>query len=74
MSHGAPDYLEIKFFLEAARDKGTLPLDIYDSVVMCAPIGLSDISISNGSAPVPFPDFTRGRWKTRKPYFALEQS
>jgi len=74
VSHGAPDYLEIKFFVEAARDKGPLPLDIYDSVLMCAPVGLSDTSIANGSAPVPFPDFTRGRWRTRKPYFALEQS
>jgi hypothetical protein len=74
VSHGAPDYLEIKMFVEAARDKGPLPLDIYDSVVMSAPVALSDISISKGSAPVPFPDFTRGRWKTRKPYFALEQS
>ena len=61
-------------FLEAARDKGTLPLDIYDSVIMSAPVALSDISIAKGSAPVPFPDFTRGRWKTRKPYFAVEQS
>ncbi len=74
ISHGAPDYLEIKMFLEAARDKGTLPLDIYDSVIMSAPVALSDISIAKGSAPVPFPDFTRGRWKTRKPYFAVEQS
>lgn len=74
ISHGTPDYLEIKFFLEATRDKGPLPLDIYDSVVMSAPVALSDISIASGSAPVPFPDFTRGRWKMRKPYFALEQS
>jgi len=36
--------------------------------------GLSEISISKGSAPVPFPDFTRGAWRTRKPYFALEKS
>jgi predicted dehydrogenase len=74
VSHGAPDYLEIKFFVEAACNKGPLPLDIYDSVVMSAPVGLSDISIAKGSAPVPFPDFTRGAWRTRKPYFAVEQS
>ncbi len=74
VSHGAPDYLEIKLFVEAACTKEPLPLDIYDSVVMSAPVALSDISISKGSAPVPFPDFTRGRWKTRKPYFALVES
>ncbi len=72
VAHGAPDYLEIKLFLEAARDGKPLPLDIYDSVVMTAPVPLSEASIAKGSAPVPFPDFTRGKWKTNKPYFALE--
>jgi predicted dehydrogenase len=72
MSHGAPDYLEIKMFVEAARDQKPLPLDIYDSVVMSAPVPLSEASIASGSSPVPFPDFTRGKWKTRKPYFAVD--
>ncbi len=72
MAHGAPDYLEIKMLIEAAREKKPLPLDIYDSVVMSAPVPLSDVSIAKGSAPVPFPDFTRGRWKTNKPSFAIE--
>lgn len=72
VSHGAPDYLEMKMFIDAARDRKPLPLDIYDSVVMSAPVPLSEASIANGSAPVPFPDFTRGTWKTRKPYFAIE--
>jgi hypothetical protein len=35
-------------------------------------IPLSEQSIAAGSAPVACPDFTRGRWKTRKPVFALE--
>jgi hypothetical protein len=74
MAHGAPDYLEIKMFVEAARDNKPLPLDIYDSVVMSAPVPLSDVSIAKGSAPVPFPDFTRGNWRTRKPYFALAEA
>ncbi len=74
MAHGAPDYLEIKMFVEAARDNKPLPLDIYDSVVMSAPVPLSDVSIAKGSAPVPFPDFTHGNWRTRKPYFALAEA
>lgn len=71
-AHGGPDYIEIMLFLDACREKKPLPIDIYDSVLMCAPIELSEQSIANGSAPVPFPDFTRGAWKTRKPYFAME--
>jgi predicted dehydrogenase len=72
LAHGGPDYIEIMLFLEACREKKPLPIDIYDSVLMSAPIELSEKSIANGSAPVPFPDFTRGQWKTRKPYFALD--
>ena len=30
----------------------------------------SEQSIARNSAPVKCPDFTRGKWKTRKPVFA----
>ena len=66
-----PDYLELKLFVEAVRNRAAALIDIYDSVLMCAPIPLSEQSIANGSAPAPFPDFTRGKWKTRKPRFAI---
>jgi len=72
LAHGAPDYLEIKLFVEAVREKKPVPLSLYDGVVMSAPIPLSEMSIARGSAPVEFPDFTRGKWKTNKPYFAVE--
>jgi predicted dehydrogenase len=72
IAHGGPDYIEIMLFRDACREKKPVPIDIYDSVLMCAHIELSEKSIASGSAPVPFPDFTRGRWKTHKPYFALE--
>jgi hypothetical protein len=48
-----------------------LPLDLYDSLAMSAVIPACEESIAKGGALVPFPDFTRGRWKTRKPYFWL---
>jgi len=32
----------------------------------------SEVSIAWGSAPVEGPDFTRGKWQTRKPGFAIE--
>jgi hypothetical protein len=69
--HGGTDDLEVRLFLAAARDKTPTPLDIYDSVTMSAVIGLSEASIAKGSAPVEFPDFTRGGWKSWRPYFAM---
>jgi predicted dehydrogenase len=72
MAHGAPDYLVVKKFVDAAAVKGPMPITIYDSVLMSAPVPLSEESIAKGSAPVAFPDFTRGKWKTNKPYFAIE--
>jgi predicted dehydrogenase len=71
IGHGGPDFLEVQQFLRAVRNKAPTPIDIYDSVIMCAPIPLSEQSIANGSAPVPFPDFTRGNWKVKKPYFGV---
>ena len=69
--HGGTDYLELAKFLEAVRNKTQTPIDVYDSVTMSAVIPLSEQSIANGSAPVDCPDFTRGKWETRKPTFAV---
>ena len=62
---------EMRGVLAAARDKKPTPLDLYDSLTMSAVVGVSEQSIAQGGAPLPFPDFTRGRWQTAKPYFAL---
>ena len=70
--HGGTDYLELRQFLDAVRNGTPTPIDIYDSVTMCSVIPMSEKSIAAGSAPVECPDFTRGKWKARKPYFALE--
>jgi predicted dehydrogenase len=70
--HGGTDYLELKLFTEAVRNKTRPPLDVYDSVIMSAIGPLSQQSIALGSAPVQVPDFTRGKWKTNKPVFAVE--
>lgn len=70
-SHSGVDALQLALFVEAVRERKPLPLDLYDSLVMSVIIPLSEQSIARGSAPVECPDFTRGAWKTRKPYFAL---
>jgi len=72
IGQGATDYLELKLFVEAVAARGPTPLDVYDSVTMSAVIAVSEQSIAAGSAPMPFPDFTRGRWRARKPTFAVE--
>ena len=39
-------------------------MDVYDAAAISAVCELSEKSVANGSMPVAFPDFTRGRWKT----------
>ncbi len=64
------DFIMLNQFIDAVRKKGPVPLDVYDSAVMSAIVELSGISIQR-NRPVPFPDFTKGKWKTNQPYFAI---
>ncbi len=70
--HGGTDYLELQQFLTAVREKTQTPIDVYDSVIMSSIVPLSEQSIAGGSVPIQCPDFTRGKWKTKKPAFALD--
>ncbi len=36
--------------------------NVYDAAAWSAPFPLSEKSVAKGSAPVKFPDFTRGKW------------
>ncbi len=69
--HGGTDYLELKLFVEAVQNKTRTPLDVYDAVIKSSVGPLSELSIAQGSKPVKVPDFTRGKWKTNKPYFGV---
>ena len=71
-SHLGTDYVMLCQFLDAVKAKGPTPIDVYDSAVMTAIVELSGISITK-NAPVPFPDFTKGKWQTNKPWFAVEK-
>jgi predicted dehydrogenase len=70
--HGGTDIRELKLFVQAVKNRTQTPIDVYDSVIMCVHGPLSELSIAKGSVPVKVPDFTRGKWRTRKPRFALE--
>ena len=72
--HGGMDYFVVHAFVESIKRKVNTPLDAYDAAAWSAITPLSEESIAAGSEPVFFPDFTRGRWLTRKPIFALDDS
>jgi hypothetical protein len=40
--------------------------DVYDSVTSSGISPLTEKSVAGGSVPVPFPDFTKGKWKAAK--------
>jgi predicted dehydrogenase len=66
--HGGMDFIECYRLVQCMRE-GTVPdIDVYDAAAWSAPGPLSEMSIAKGSAPVQFPDFTRGRWKEKRTF------
>ena len=64
--HGGMDFIMVYRLMECMR-KGLAPdMDVYDAASWSAAAPLSTQSVAGGSAPVKFPDFTRGRWKERQ--------
>ena len=72
--HGGMDYFVLLDFITAIREKAAPSIDVYDAAAWSAISPLSEESIRKNSASVPIPDFTRGKWKTRKPVFALTEA
>lgn len=72
--HGGIDYFVLRGFIEAIKNKVAPPMDVYDAAAWSAISPLSEESIAKGSAPIQIPDFTRGKWKTNKPIFALNNN
>lgn len=65
--HNGIDALAILAFVDAVRNQINTPIDVYDVAAWMAVTCLSEQSIAIGSAPVPFPDFTNGKWVCREP-------
>jgi predicted dehydrogenase len=61
--HGGEDYVELHQFVRAVRMGIQTPVDVYDAATWSAIGPLSERSVASKSAPVDFPDFTRGKWK-----------
>lgn len=60
--HGGMDYIMNYRLIQCIREGLVPDMDVYDAAAWSAPAPLSEISVAQGSAPVKFPDFTRGRW------------
>jgi predicted dehydrogenase len=61
--HGGMDFIMVYRLMQCMREGLAPDMDVYDAAAVSAPGPLSEMSVAQGSAPVKFPDFTRGRWK-----------
>jgi len=62
--HGGMDYIEDYRLVKCLREGRPTDMNVYDAAALSAVVHLSGESLARRSAPVDFPDFTRGRWKT----------
>lgn len=65
--HGGMDWLVLRAFVESIRNGTPVPIDVYDTATWMAITCLSEDSVALGGMPVPFPDFTGGKWFDRQP-------
>jgi len=65
--HGGSDYVMLHRLIDAFRT-GTAPdMDVYDAAAWSVITPLSEQSVAQRGRSIDFPDFTRGKWKTRPP-------
>ena len=64
--HGGMDWLVLRAFFDCVEKNEKMPIDVYDTVAWMAISALSEESIAMGGQVVPIPDFTNGKWITRK--------
>jgi len=65
--HGGGDWMVVHRLIRALQT-GTPPdMDVYDAAAWSCITELSEKSVANRSAPIDFPDFTRGRWESAPP-------
>lgn len=62
--HGGMDYIEDYRLIKCLREGLPTDMNVYDAATLSAVVHLSGASLAKRSAPMDFPDFTRGRWKT----------
>jgi hypothetical protein len=63
--HGGMDYIMLYRLLQCVREGLPPDMDVYDAASWSAIGPLSVTSVSRGSSPVEFPDFTQAKWMQR---------
>ncbi len=61
--HGGMDFIMAYRLVQCMREGLAPDFDVYDAVAWSVPYALCEQSIRKGSAPIKFPDFTRGAWR-----------
>ncbi len=62
--HGGMDFIEDYRLIKCLREGTPTDMTVYDAAALSAVVQLTERSNAKRSAPVDFPDFTRGKWKT----------
>jgi hypothetical protein len=65
--HGGMDFIEDWRLIKCLNEGKPTDFNVYDAASISAVVGLSVQSVSKNGQPMPFPDFTRGKWKTSAP-------
>lgn len=71
--HGGMDFFVDNAFIECIKRKIEFPFDVYDLATWYAITPLSEKSIAENGQVQDIPDFTKGKWKSRKPIFGLQE-
>lgn len=66
--HGGMDFVQIYRLIDCLHRGLPLDMDVYDGVDWSVVTPLSKLSVELGSAPLQFPDFTRGKWQGERPH------
>ncbi len=61
--HGGMDFMEDYRLIKCLREGLPTDMNVYDAAAISAVTPLSEWSVANGSQPIEFPDFTRGKWQ-----------
>lgn len=65
--HGGMDWHVIRAWIVALKNGTPPPIDVYDAAAWMCITPLSEISLQNNGAALDIPDFTRGKYKNRRP-------
>ncbi len=66
--HGGMDFIEDYRLIQCLHEGLPTDMNVYDAAALSAVCELTELSVANGSAPVEFPDFTRGQWERWAPW------